>query len=228
MVFPAAPAPHPGPSPRRHSYQTRAPSPGTGPHLAGVATRVVGASGPILARAGRALVYLVLAVAARVARLAVAVVRVAHIHAEPSVPAQVGNIDACRGQGGWSVRPGLPSRQQTSSPQRTDARWLWGSLGQVGTRPVTLLPCGHLTGDAGHVAVEASPATVALAAVQGVGLPAPAAILAGRGVTPAHEVLRTAVGSLAHNAPTRQLPRGPCHLAGEHTCAREPLTRGGS
>lgn len=53
----------------------------------------------------------------------------------------------------------------------------------------TLLLCSHLAGDAGDITVEPRPAAVALAAVQVVGLPALAPIFAGRGVTPAHQVL---------------------------------------
>lgn len=52
-----------------------------------------------------------------------------------------------------------------------------------------MLLCSHLAGDTGDVAVEPGPAAVALAAVQVVGLPALAPILAGRGVAPAHQVL---------------------------------------
>lgn len=77
-----------------------------GAHLTGVATRVIGAGGPILAGAGRALIHLVLAVAARVACLAAAVVGVARIHAEPPVSAQVGDVDVWRGGEGQGREPG--------------------------------------------------------------------------------------------------------------------------
>lgn len=83
-----------------------APRPGAGPHLAGVATRVVSAGGPVLAGAGGALVYWVLTVTSRVACWAAAVVCVAGVHTEPSVPAQAGDVDACGAVVG-TVRPGL-------------------------------------------------------------------------------------------------------------------------
>lgn len=51
------------------------------------------------------------------------------------------------------------------------------------------LLCSHLTGHTEHVAVDASPATAALTVVLRVGLPAPATILAGSRVAPAHKVL---------------------------------------
>lgn len=104
--------------------------------LAGIATRVVSAGSSVLAGAGGALIHLVLAVAACVASLTAAVVCVASIHAEPTIPAQLGDID--------------------------------GSLLR-----------SLLTGHAGHITVEASPASGALTAVQRFGLPALAAILAG-------------------------------------------------
>lgn len=47
----------------------------------------------------------------------------------------------------------------------------------------------HLTGDTGDIAVKPCPSAVALAAVQVVGLPAFASVLAGRGVAPTHQVL---------------------------------------
>lgn len=192
------------------------PTPGTpaltqdGPHLAGVAAGVVGAGGPVLARAGRALVYLVLTVAARVARLAVAMVRVARVHTEPSVSAQVGNIDACgdaRGQREARASSRGHVRLRTAPlPTSGDRR----PLGT--TQWLTLLPGGHLTGDAGHVAVDAGPAAVALAAVQGLGLPALAAVLAGRRVAPAHEVLGVQ-GQPRSGCLTRPAPGGPAPLA---------------
>lgn len=55
---------------------------------------------------------------------------------------------------------------------------------------VTSLLCSHLTGHTEHVAVDASPAAAALTVVLRVGLPAPATILAGSRVAPAHKVLR--------------------------------------
>ena len=97
-------------------------APGTGAHLAGVAAGVVSAGGPVLAGAGRALVHLLLAVAARVACLAVAVVCVARIHAEAPVPAQAGHVDACRGRGRRSVRPRLPSPGAASGRTPPDLR----------------------------------------------------------------------------------------------------------
>lgn len=90
---------------------------------------------------------------------------------------------------------------------------------------VTLLPRGHLAGDAGHVTVEASPATVALTAVQRVGLPAPATILAGRRVAPAHEGLGTR--GQPRSRPTRQSPRAQPTQRGTHMGARDPHAQGG-
>lgn len=54
-----------------------------GTHLAGVASQVVCAGGPVLAGVGGALVHLLLAVAAGVAGLAAAEVSVARVHTEP-------------------------------------------------------------------------------------------------------------------------------------------------
>lgn len=194
-------------------------APGTGAHLAGVAAGVVSAGGPVLAGAGRALVHLLLAVAARVASLAVAVVCVARVHAEAPVPAQVGHVDACGARGGRSVRPRLPSPGAASGSTPPDLR-VRTPGGHREAWAVTLLPRGHLTGDAGHVAVEASPATVALAAVHRVGLPAPAVVLAGGGVAPAHEGLGTR-GGLAHAPPAGS--HGPSPPGGGHTRAPETL-----
>lgn len=53
----------------------------------------------------------------------------------------------------------------------------------------TLLFSCHLTGDTGHVTIEAGPAALALTAVRGASLPACASILTGGGVTPAHQAL---------------------------------------
>ena len=50
-----------------------------GPHLAGVASKGVVAGGSVLAGVGRAFIHLLLAVAARVAHLAMAVVGVARV-----------------------------------------------------------------------------------------------------------------------------------------------------
>lgn len=108
---------------------------GKGPHLAGVAARVVCAGGPVLAGAGRALVHLVLAVAARVASRAAAVVRVACIHAQPSVPTQAGHLDTCRGHGSGNVRPGRSSRDGLG-PHPVPARW---GAGEGHSQ----LPCCH-------------------------------------------------------------------------------------
>lgn len=59
-------------------------------------------------------------------------------------------------------------------------------------RKLTLLLGGHFTGDTGHVAVEPSPAALALAAVGGASLPTLATVLAWRGVAPPHQVLEVA------------------------------------
>ena len=64
-------------------------------YLAGVSTQVVGAGGTVLARVGHALVHLILAVAARVARLASAEVGVASIETLTRVTAQVGHLHTC-------------------------------------------------------------------------------------------------------------------------------------
>ena len=104
------------------------------------------------------------------------------------------------------------------------ARLLTSEVGcPVGTEKpglLTLLPRGHLAGDAGHVTVEAGPAAVALTAVERVGLPAPAVILAGGRVAPAHEGLGTRGQPCSH--PTRR-PHGPSPPGGGHTWAPETL-----
>lgn len=70
-------------------------------YLTGVASQVVGAGSSILAGVRGALVHLFLAVAAGVACLAAAEVRVAGVYAEAGVPAQVRHVDP------WeSTRPG--------------------------------------------------------------------------------------------------------------------------
>lgn len=59
---------------------------------------------------------------------------------------------------------------------------------------------GHLARDVGYVAVQAGPATQALAAVVIADLPAPASVLTGRGLAPADQVLQRQGGGkrMAH------------------------------
>lgn len=90
----------------------------------------------------------------------------------------------------------------------------------------TLLLCSHLAGDAGDITVEPRPAAVALAAVQVVGLPALAPVFAGRGVTPAHQVLcrESKGGGQAQRSFCRMKPH-PCiqgPLESSHYLAVEP------
>lgn len=58
----------------------------------------------------------------------------------------------------------------------------------------SLLFGSYLAGHAGHIAVEPGPSAVALAAIQVVGLPALASMLAWGGFTPAHEILAVHAG----------------------------------
>lgn len=100
----SVPAPGATTTPRKGPTQPSLPSPcPTAPqedstHLAGVASQVIRAGGSVLAGVWGALVHLLLAVAAGVAGLAAAEVSVAGVHAEPRVPAEVCDVDTCRGE----------------------------------------------------------------------------------------------------------------------------------
>lgn len=76
----------------------------------------------------------------------------------------------------------------------------------------------HLAGHAGDVAVEPCPATVALAAVQVVGLPALASVFAGRGIAPTHQVLGGAEQEMGLRTQQGFCRRGGCSDPPQPAC----------